>query len=106
MINKNHGLKDQDFFGITQTKENESKIIEELPDTNKEIKRKSCFLHKVKETISMSFKQISKWVKLVQVIEYVTRFIANCKANKEKLNDFLKCFRDKKNSEEVIIKLV
>ena len=30
----------------TATEENESKITEELPDTNKEIKRKCCFLHK------------------------------------------------------------
>ena len=84
------------LWNNTETKENGSKIIEELLETNKEIKRKSCFLHKVKETISMSFKQISKWMKLVQVIEYVTRFIANCEANKEKWNDFFKCFRDKK----------
>ena len=35
-------MKDQDFFGITQTKENGSKIIEELPDTNEELKKKCC----------------------------------------------------------------
>ena len=61
-------------------------MTEELPDTNKEIKRKCCFLHKVKETISISFELISKWMTLVYVIAYVTRFISNCKANKEKLN--------------------
>ena len=39
----------------TETEESESKIIKELSDTNEKIKRKYCFLHKVKETISMSF---------------------------------------------------
>ena len=53
----------------------------------------------------MSFKQFSKLMKLVHVIAYVTRFITNCKANKEKLKDFLSA-SEIKNSEEVIIKLV
>ena len=88
-----------------EIKEDKSKITEELPGTNEEIKRKCCFLRKVKETISMSFERISKWMKLVHMIAYVTRFIANCKANKEKLKDFLSA-SEIKNSEEVIIKLV
>ena len=37
----------------------------------------------------MSFEGISKWRKLVDVITCVTRFVSNCKANKEKLTDFL-----------------
>ena len=53
----------------------------------------------------MSFEQFSKLMKLVHVIAYVTRFITNCKANKEKLKDFLSA-SEIKNSEEVIIKLV
>ena len=53
----------------------------------------------------MGFEQISKWMKLVHVIADVTRFITNCKANKEKLKDFLSA-SDIKKSEEVIIKLV
>ena len=44
-------------------------------------------------------------MKLVHVIAYVTRFITNCKSNKEKLKDFLNASEIKK-SEEVIIKLV
>ena len=71
-------------------------MTEELPETNKEIKRKCCFLHKVKETISMSFELISKWTTLVYVIAYVTRFISNCKANKEKLKDVLNASEIKK----------
>ena len=59
----------------------------------------------MKETISMRFKQISKWTKLSHVIAYVTRFITNCKANKDKIKDVLKA-SEIKNSEEVIIKLV
>ena len=74
--------------------------MEELPDINKQIKRKCCFLHKVKETISMSFERISKWMKLVHVILYVIRFITNWKANNEKLKDFLST-SEIKNSEEV-----
>ena len=62
------------------------------------------FFHKVKETIS-NCGRISKWMKLVPVIAYVTRFISNCKANKEKLRDFLSASEIKK-LEEVIIKLV
>ena len=79
--------------------------MEELPDINKEIKRKCCFLHKVKEIIIMSFERISKWMKLVHVIAYVIKFITNCKAHKEKLKDFLST-SEIKNLEEVIIKLV
>ena len=53
----------------------------------------------------MSFERIPKWMKLVHVIVYVTRFITNCKANKEKIKEFLSA-SEIKNSEEVIIKLV
>ena len=80
------------LWNNTDTEENESKIIAELPDTNKKM-GKCCFLHKVKETISMSFEQISKCMKLVHyhyVIAYISTFITNCKANKEKLKDVLK----------------
>ena len=52
----------------------------------------------------MSFDRIPKWTKLVHVIVYVTRFITNCKANKEKINEFLSA-SETKNSEKVIIKL-
>ena len=44
-------------------------------------------------------------MKLVHVIAYIIRFITNCKANKEKLKDFLST-SGIKNSEEVIINLV
>ena len=37
----------------------------------------------------MSIEGISKWRKLVDVITYVSRFVSNCKANKEKSTDFL-----------------
>ena len=53
----------------------------------------------------MSFERIPKWTKLVHVIVYVTRFITNCKANKEKIKEFLSA-SEIKNSEKVIIKLV
>ena len=49
-------------------KENESKVIKELPDNNKNIKRKRCFLNKIMETIGM---------KLVLVIAYITRSISD-----------------------------
>ena len=52
----------------------------------------------------MSFDRIPKWTKLVHVIVYVTRFITNCKANKEKIKEFLSA-SEIKNSEKVIIKL-
>ena len=52
----------------------------------------------------MSFERIPKWTKLVHVIVYVTRFITNCKANKEKIKEFLSA-SEIKNSEKVIIKL-
>ena len=48
---------------------------------------------------------ISKWMKLVHLKAYVTRFITNCRANKEKLKSILNS-SEIKNSEEVIIKLV
>ena len=38
------------LWNNTETKENESKITEELPDAKEEIKIKFCLLHKVKET--------------------------------------------------------
>ena len=58
---QNSWYKGPEFlWNNTETEENETKIIEELPDTNEEIKRKCCFLHKVKDTISMSFERISK----------------------------------------------
>ena len=44
----------------------------------------------------MSFEGISKWRKLVDVLPYVTRFVSNCKANKEKLTDFLSASEKKK----------
>ena len=52
----------------------------------------------------MSFERIPKWTILVHVIVYVTRFITNCKANKEKIKEFLSA-SEIKNSEKVIIKL-
>ena len=58
-------------------KENESKVIKELPDNSKNIKRKRCFLNKVMETIGMSFERISKRLKLVLVIAYITRSISD-----------------------------
>ena len=33
------------LWNKTETEENESKVFEELPDTNEEVKRKFCFLH-------------------------------------------------------------
>ena len=58
-----------------------------------------------KETISISFARISKWMKLVHVIAYVTIFITNCQTNKEKLKNVLNA-SEIRNLEEVIVKLV
>ena len=41
-------------------------------------------LKKVKKIINMSFVCVTKWKKLVCVSAYVSRFITNCKSNKEK----------------------
>ena len=50
------------LWNNTETKENDSKIIEELPDTNKEIKRKSCFYVKWrKPSVWASSKFQSEW---------------------------------------------
>ena len=94
-----------------ETEENEIKIFEEVPDLNNEIKRKCCFLHKVKVKLVKLFVKlftyvfrISKRMKLVHVITYVARFISNCKANKVKLKDILNATEIK--SKEILIKLL
>ena len=58
-------------------------------------------LKKVKKIINMSFVCVTKWKKLVCVSAYVSRFITNCKSNKEKWN-----VSQIWNSEEVIVKLI